>query len=112
MESLKDGRKVEIVCFLELKGKHFNDAVEHICNIYKYVKEEIIEKLVDKKQHANIINSAYICIHGQAPSPTYELQGRKKLQQTFGSPHNFKINHSKYDSEFGTFLRKIHPVKS
>ncbi len=104
----EDDYQAEIVCFLELKGAHFNDAVEQVCNIYEYMKG-MLEANVEKKQYINIIHSAYICIHGQAPAPRYELRGRKKLQQTFG-PSRFKVKHTvKYDGELGSFLRGLYP---
>ena len=98
----------EITCFLELKGKNFEQAVKQVCNTYRYVRI-LLEQYLEKSQHHKVIYSVSICMHGRAPSPKAELQGRKQLKSIFCiTDQHIEIKHGCHRHNLGNFLRRLY----
>jgi len=98
----------EIACFLELKGKNFEQAVKQVCNTYKYTKF-LLEQYLEKLQHQKVIYSVSICMHGRAPSPKAELRGREQLKNIFCiTDQHIEIRHGRHKHDLGNFLRRLY----
>ena len=100
----KDSVDREIVCFLELKGKHLDEAVKQILSTYQRVQELSKEK-IDKKQHQQITWKACIFLHGHAPRNGQSSIDR--LIKELGGKKNILIRHGiKQYTLLGQFFRE------
>jgi hypothetical protein len=98
----------EIACFLELKGKNFEQAVKQVCNTYKHIKI-LLEQYLEKAHHQKVIYSVSICMHGRAPSPKAALQGREQLKNIFCvTDQHIEIRHGCRKHNLGNFIRRLY----
>jgi len=106
----KSSRK-EAICFLELKGKHFDHAVGQIINTDKYTKMLLTHQL-EKNQHSFIVQGASICMHGSAPDIRKQKKGRDQLIAIFGTDQYIHIKHGLGNTSYdlGDFMRKLYDL--
>lgn len=99
----KDAENREVTCFLELKGRKLEEAVEQVISTFHHVKALTLEK-IDKEWHPHLVWKACICLHGQSPRPGNRV--KELLKKEFGGNVRIKygIKHDK--EEFGLFLRE------
>ena len=94
----KEGKKSEILCFLELKGAGLNHAVNQIISAYQPIK-----KLLDANRIQNVILIACICMRHQSPP---EMRVLAKLKPIFSRHVYTKFGTNEY-KDLGTLFRKI-----
>lgn len=100
----KDNIDSEIVCFLELKGKHLDEAVKQILSTYQRLQELSREKL-DRKQYQQVHWKACIFLHGHAPRNGQS--SIDKLIKELGGKKNILIRHGiKQYTSLGLFFRE------
>lgn len=101
---LKDGEGREIVCFLELKGKKLDDAINQVLSTHQRVVALAREKIDRQQLQNNVGWKACICLHGQAPRNGARIENQ--LIEKFGKS-NVRIKHGiKHDKLLGEFLRE------
>jgi len=106
----KNSRK-EAICFLELKGKHFDHAVEQIINTNKYTKL-FLKYQLERDQHPFIVQGVSICMHGSAPDIRKQKKGRDQLIEIFGTDQYIHIKHGLGNTSYdlGDFMRKLYDL--
>jgi hypothetical protein len=106
----KNSRK-ESICFLELKGKHFDHAVEQIINTSKYIRAFLKHQL-ERDQYPFIVQGASICMHSSAPDIRNQKKGRGQLTEIFGADQYVHIKHGLGNTSYdlGNFMRKLYDL--
>ena len=97
----KDEVDYEIVCFLELKGKNLETAIQQIERTHQYVKD--LSRLKFKKYNLNINWRVCICLRRSASNANQRK--RNELIQKFGGD-NVVIKHGITYFDIGPLLRK------
>src|SRR6266567_8468376 len=97
----KDGKRSEIVCFLELKGTNWDDAAKQVTETDEHIKLLLNESI--HTGHQNFIWRVCICLHNHAPSVNQRI--REKLKRKYGS-NNVEIKHGVPRHNIGPFLRR------
>jgi hypothetical protein len=99
----KDNQNREVICFLELKGKKLDIAVQQVISTHQYFKE-LLKSTGTQKQSQHLTYKACICLHGHAPRN--DQRSEKSLIDIFGK-ENIRIKHGvKHYKLLGAFLRE------
>lgn len=99
----KEGKKAEVVCFLELKGKKLEDAVEQVHKTHMQL-EAMSKEEIHRTHHPNFIWKVCICLSGQASSMSHSQRIHDELKQKYGKG-NVEIKHG-MRHDIGPLLRK------
>jgi hypothetical protein len=88
----------KILCFVELKGCHIEDAVEQVENTYLHFKKLLKRRV--PKIYKQIGYKAFVVTHGASPKNVKKI--KRKFINIFGK-ENADISRNR---NFGKFLRK------
>lgn len=96
----------ELLCFIELKGKAIDKAVDQISDTYKYVMQ-FSQQRIDRRQHTNVTKVAAIFLRERVPSGRSRRE-KERLEKIFDKKHIYMRHTVGHNREFSQFIRNIY----